>query len=72
MEIDFHLGRLSAKLPSTTSWVALTNADVTTRYRAEVPSQEVSIEFEFVNGTVTGLVVDLGTEQPKMKLVYMP
>jgi hypothetical protein len=72
VEIDFHLGRFSAKLPMTTSWVALTNTDVPNRYRAAFPSQEVSIEFEVVNGTVIGLVVDPGTGQPKMRLVYLP
>ncbi|HXB69849.1 MAG TPA: hypothetical protein VNY05_16470 [Candidatus Acidoferrales bacterium] len=71
-EVDFRDGRLSAKLQMAPSWVVLTNADVATRYRAEVPSQQVSIEFEVVNGTVTGLVVDPGTGQPKMRLVYMP
>jgi hypothetical protein len=37
-EIDFRDGRLSAKLPMAPSWVVLTNTDVATRYRAEVPS----------------------------------
>jgi hypothetical protein len=72
VDIDFHDGRLSAKLPVTASWVALSNADVPTRYRAEVPSQQVSMEFEVANGTVTGLIVDLGTGQPNMRLVYIP
>jgi hypothetical protein len=71
VEIDFHRGRLSAKLPMAASWVTLTNADVPTRYRAEVLSRDVSIEFEVVNGNVTGLVVDPGTGQPKMRLAYI-
>jgi hypothetical protein len=71
VEIDFHLGRFSAKLPMTTSWVALTNTDVPTRYRADVPSHEVSIEFEVVNATITGLAFDPGTGQPKMRLIYV-
>jgi hypothetical protein len=72
VEVDFHEGRLSAKLPMAPAWVVLTNADIATRYRAEVPSQQVSIEFEVVNGTITGLVVNPGTGQPKMTLVRIP
>jgi hypothetical protein len=72
VEVDFHEGRLAAKLPLAASWVALANAGVPTRYRSDVPSQQVSIEFEVANGAVTGLVVDPGTGQPKMRLIYIP
>jgi hypothetical protein len=72
VEVDFHKGRLAVKLPMDPSWVVLTSADAPNRYRAEAPSQQVSLEFELSNGTVTGLVLDLGTGQPKSSLVYIP
>jgi hypothetical protein len=71
VEIDFRDGKLSAKLPASPLWVVLANSDVAARYRAEVPSQDISIEFEVVNGTVSGLVLDPGTGHPRMALVRM-
>lgn len=72
IEVDFHDGRLSAKLPISASWAPLSSDDVPTRYRAEVPSQQVSIEFEVANGTVTGLLLNLGPERPTARLVCVP
>jgi hypothetical protein len=38
------------------------------RYRADVPAQEVFLEFETTNGVVTGVVLDRGPAQGRMRL----
>ena len=71
VEIDFHAGKLSARLPSSSGWVPLTTAGAPARYHADVPGQSVAIEFETVNGIVTGVVVDPGAGNPRLTLMRM-
>lgn len=68
VEIDFRAGKLSAKLPSSSGWVTLATAGGPARYHADASAQDVVLEFEIVNGTVTGVVLNRGSTQPKLKL----
>jgi hypothetical protein len=70
VEIDFRGGKLSAKLPTSSSWVAITGGP--TRYRADVQSQDVFLEFETVNGGIVRLLFDPGSGRPQVKLARIP
>jgi hypothetical protein len=67
-EVDFRGGKLSARLPPAPGWVTLASAGTPTRYRVDISAQDVFVEFEVVNGTVTGVVLDPGSAQPRLKL----
>lgn len=71
VEIDFRNGRLCAKLPGSTTWVALATEDGPIRFRGESPTQDLVIEFETVDGTATLLPLDSGAGHPRMKLVWI-
>jgi hypothetical protein len=68
VEVDFHAGRLSARLPSAAGWVALADTAMPARYRADGPAPDVFLEFEAANGMVAGVVLDRGAGQGKLTL----
>jgi hypothetical protein len=69
VDIDFQGGKLSARLPGSRAWVALAKDDAVSRYRADVPGDNVFLVFETVNGTVTGVLLTSGSEQRGLKLL---
>jgi hypothetical protein len=70
-QIDFHDGTLSAKLSSTSDWVTLAAAGTPGRYRANLPAQDVFLEFTIANGSVASVMIDSGAGHPKQALARL-
>jgi hypothetical protein len=69
LDVDFRGGLVSAKLPSATDWVTLTQDAGTSRYRGDPPAQAVSLDFTIVDGIATAVVVDAGPGRPRLTLL---
>jgi hypothetical protein len=72
VQVDYRGGQLSATLPASSTWVSLETTRAPSRYRANLTSREVFLEFETVSGIAARLILDSGAGQPKMNLVRVP